>query len=466
VRKTFTTQLSFNDSLKIEQRMALAAHQMAVNGFPLDKEECQKQIDALNERIDWVDNAIIPFIPPTPKMFGVEVKEPFKLNGEPKKMVTDWYGEGSHWVDGPFSRIEWHPINLGSSQQVNKWLLENGWEPTEWNYKKDKSGKEIKDETGQPIKTSPKLTDESLEDLEELGQAGRLIAYRRKCTHKRNQLKGFLRDCREDGAVPSEVNTLGAATRRMTHRKIVNVPTPKKGQFWKDMRKCFWRGDEDHVVVGADLSQIQIRGLAHYAELLCNDTTLTDALIAADNGEGDDVHTVNAKIAGVTRDESKGIFYGYLFGSGIAKTAKQLGISVKKAKAIRAKFDKALPFLSKLVEHLIKFFRANGYITGLDGQRIYANSEHMLLVYLLQNFEAVVMKLSILMILDQIEEEKLDAKLATVQHDELQVVAHKDHAKRVGEIMEQKFKEAGTFVGSACPICGEAEIGNTWYDTH
>ena len=462
--KCFTTKLRVNDALKIEMKTAFICQGMEMNGFPLDKEECQRQIDALQERIDWVDQAVLPFIPPRPKQKGTTVTKIFKMNGDYTKQVEDWR-EGED-VDGEFCRIEWEPINLNSSVQVNRWLLENGWQPKEWNFKKDSRGKEIKDSLGNKIKTSPKLTNDSLDDLEELGQAGKLIAYRRKCTHKQNQLRGFIKNCRADGTVPSVVNTLGAATRRMTHNIITNVPTPRKGQFWKPMRKVFWSGDKDWRVVGCDASQIQIRGLAHYAKVICDDDQMINDLVAADNGDGDDIHTLNGKRSGVSRNESKGIFYGYLFGAGVPKTAKQLKKSIKETEKIRKKFDAAVPFVSKIVSHLTNFYRANGYITGLDGTRIYAESEHMLLVYLLQNFEAVFMKVALCYSIDRIKKAGLRAKFVTMQHDEFQFIAHKDDAKKVGKILEKSMADAGKFVGSKCPVVGEAEIGMNWYETH
>lgn len=464
--KTFTTKLTVNDALKLEIKTAQICREMAENGFPLDVEETNKQISQLQERIDWVDQAVLPFIPPKPKQKGVAVTKVFKMNGDYTKAVVDWFGEDVDKVDGAFCRVEWEPINLASSVQVNKWLLANGWQPTEWNYQKDKRGKEIKDGFGNKIKTSPKLSLDSLDSLEELGVAGKLIAYRRKCAHKRSQLEGFLKNMRPDGTVPSKVNTLGAATRRMTHSIIANVPTPKKGQFWKPMRKVFYAGDPDWVCVGADASQIQIRGLAHYAKIICNDDQMIKDLVAADNGEGADVHTLNGQRAGVSRNESKGIFYGYLFGAGVPKTAKQLGLSIKKTEAIRKKFDAAVPFVKRINENLASFYRANGFITGLDGTRIYAESEHMLLVYLLQNFEAVFMKVALCYTYDRIKKAGLRAKFVTMQHDEFQFIAHKDDAKKVAAILEKSMVDAGKFVGSECPILGEAQIGQSWYDTH
>lgn len=433
---------------------------MEQNGFPLDVDECHKQIGELQERIDWVDSAILPLIPPKPKQKGTTVTKVYKLNGEYTKQVQDWLGvhelEDSEVV-GSFNRIEFIPINLSSSKQVTEWLLDNGWQPKEYNYKKDKAGKEIKDYYGNKIKTSPKLTTDSFEDLESLGAAGSLIAYRRKCTHKRNQIQGFLRNLRPDGCVPSVVNTLGAETHRMTHSIIANVPAPRQKAFWKPMRKVFYAPD-GYVVVGADADQCQVRALAHYMD----DEEFTNYLLDPDT----DMHSVNAERAGVTRSHAKNVFYGYLFGAGANKTAQQIGCSVAEAEVIRGKFEAAVPSIPKLIKDIKKFWKKNGYIIGIDGRKVYVPYEHMLLVYLLQNFEAVLMKYAMVVAYDTIKAENLDAKFATMQHDEFQLIVKEEHAERVAEILGYSINKAGTIIGSRCTIEGESEIGTSWYETH
>ena len=449
--------------MQLELKVQDICLEMAKDGFPLDKKECHRQIAELQTRIDWVDSAILPLIPPKPKQVGATVKKVYKINGEYTKQVQGWIDEHEDSVDcdGAFSRISFVPINLDSSKQVTEWLLNNGWKPKEWNYKKDKAGKEIKDYYGNKIKTSPKITEESLEDLEELGQAGRLISYRRQITHKRNQIKGFLRDCRDDGTVPSIINTLGAATGRCTHSKIVNVPAPKEGALWKEMRKVF-HAPKGYKVVGADCDQCQVRGLDHYM----NDEEFRDALLNGIKSEGTDLHSLNARRAGVSRSHAKNVFYGYLFGAGANKTASQIGCSIKEAEGIRKKFESGLESLTNLLKDLRHYWNNNGYIIGIDGRKIYVTSEHMLLVYLLQNFEAVLMKWAMVLAYDEIKLRGLDAKFATFQHDEFQLIVKEEQAEEVAKILEDSIAKAGRVIGSRCPIKGEAEIGQTWYETH
>lgn len=452
------------DALWLEQKVQDICIEMEENGFPLDQDECHKQIAQLQERIDWVDQAILPLIPARPRPSKTTITKVYKINGDYTKQVADWLGEiPEHNIEvvGSFNRIEFIPINLDSSKQVNEWLLDNGWIPKTWNYKKDKSGKEIKDYYGNKIKTSPKLTEEDYEDLKELGAAAALIAYRRQITHKRNQIKGFLREVRPDGTVPSVVNTLGAATGRMTHSKIANVPAPKEGALWKTMRKVFY-APNGYVVVGADADQCQVRALSHYM----NDQEFQDALLNGKKSEGTDLHSLNARRAGVSRSHAKNVFYGYLFGAGANKTASQIGCSVGDAEIIRKKFESGLSALVDLLTALRKYWNKHGYILGIDGRKVYVTSEHMLLVYLLQNFEAVLMKWAMVIAYDKIKEENLDARFATMQHDEFQLIVKEEHAQRVAEILEYSIEKAGTIIGSRCIIKGEAEIGNNWYETH
>lgn len=466
--KLIDTEYNWNESIQLEQEIYSACLQMANNGFHLDVEEVNKQIDQLEERITWAESVLIPMIPAKPKRaYTAEVKKVFKINGQYTKSVLDWYNDTSSLeIVGPFTRVEYQEINLNSSKQVREWLEKNGWKPDTWNYQKDKKGKDIRLPDGSKIKTTPKITDTSLEDSD-LGQAGKVYLYYRKCTHKRNTLRGLLRDIRDDGTVPSLVNTFGAATGRMTHRIIVNIPgnkaPEKKGDFvWRTMRKCF-SAPAGYKIVGCDADQCQIRGLAHYMQ----DAAFLEALLKGRKENGTDIHSVNAKLAGLNdRQHAKALFYGYLFGAGVAKTASQLGISKDEADKIRKRFERNLKGLKRLLDELKDFWKNNGYIVGLDGRKIYVTGEHMLLVYLLQCFEAVLMKRALMLALEEFNKRGLEAYLVTFQHDEFQFRVKEEHAEQVAKILRESIEKAGTYYNLNCPISGEAKIGNNWLETH
>jgi DNA polymerase I-like protein with 3'-5' exonuclease and polymerase domains len=106
-----------------------------------------------------------------------------------------------------------------------------------------------------------------------------------------------------------------------------------------------------------------------------------------------------------------------------------------------------------------------GYIPAIDGRKIYTDSNHKALNYLLQSFEAVTCKAAIAYMRKKFKEEKLDVHPLIYMHDEVQLdVAEKD-AARVAEIAAEAFREAPKVFGVNI-MDGEAKVGDTWYDTH
>ena len=235
---------------------------------------------------------------------------------------------------------------------MKQFLLKQGWKPTQWTFKKDRDGKVLRDDKNKPINNSPKLTEDSYESIK--GEIGNKISRWATLTHRRNTLsnpkddtKGWQNVVRPDGRLVCIPDTLGAATGRMTHKNLVNVPGVKS-LFGKEMREVFI-ADKGNMLVGADAAGAQLRLLAaamedeEYVELV------VDGSEEDDNGRfiGTDVHTQNGLAAGLInpadvdwlrnnssehpeyhiyhdrfvgrRGASKNFIYGLLFGAGDAK---------------------------------------------------------------------------------------------------------------------------------------------------
>jgi hypothetical protein len=126
---------------------------------------------------------------------------------------------------GPFSRITFEDINLNSSDQVKEYLLSKGWQPTQWNYKKD--GKRcVYDEKGDKIPTSPKLTEDSYSSVK--GDIPSLVARRNVLKHRRSLIenskdpenKGWLSYIRDDGRIEARGVPMACNTGRWRHSVI------------------------------------------------------------------------------------------------------------------------------------------------------------------------------------------------------------------------------------------------------
>ncbi|MBX4212613.1 hypothetical protein KW787_04135, partial [Candidatus Pacearchaeota archaeon] len=267
---------------------------------------------------------------------------------------------------------------------------------------------------------------------------------------------------------------------RGQHAGVVNIPRP--GSFFgKQMREIFV-AKPDWVLVGTDSDACQIR-------MLCgrmNDPVYTNNVLNGKKEDGTDIHSVNMRAAGLPdRDVAKTFFYGFLFGSGDAKTGKIIKGTAARGKELKENFLKGLPALQNLLDNLSKQWKAsakqkynpeyrrmeyyNGYITGLDGRPIQVPSEHMLLVYLLQSDEAILMSRAYNTMYKELGKKykyKEDFGIVSFMHDEVQVECRKDIAEDVGKICSAAIVEAGEFYKIPCPHKGDYNIGLNWAQTH
>lgn len=320
------------------------------------------------------------------------LKTPYLKSGKPSESLLRWLGAGNldgddRSVCGPFSRIRFRPVDLNSNGETKEFLLREGWEPLEYNT----------NDEGE--RTSPKMSkDDPFEGIN--GKVGKLVAKRVQCRQRRSIIEGLITLVRPDGRIASVVNTL-AVTGRATHRNIVNIPKATSF-FGKQMRKIFI-AKPGFVLVGTDSDQCQLRMLGGRM----GDPAYIKALVDGDKALKTDVHSLTEKIGELeSRDIAKNVIYCLLFGGGdtkLGKTAKQPG----NGKALRERLYKGFDGLEALMEGLITEWKAtakkrfnakfgrmeyyNGRITGLDGRPIVVPSEHMLLVYLLQSDEAIMM---------------------------------------------------------------------------
>jgi len=251
-------------------------------------------------------------------------------------------------------------------------------------------------------------------------------------------------------------------TFRCAHRKPNLAQVPADERF----RKLF-TATPGMAMVGADLSGIELRILSHYLARY-DKGRYADILL---NG---DIHQVNAdkvsKLLGtpISRRDIKGVSYCFLYGGGDAKIGftvnKQLSPDKARAtgKKVRAAFIAAIPGLSELLQ-AVKKRSSSGTIMAIDGRKIYVDSTHKSLNYLLQCSAGVIAKRWL-----QITHENLPPtahQLAFV-HDELQYECKKEDVEDLKFLLEVSAAQAGEYYNLRVPIAAEAKSGATWAEVH
>jgi DNA polymerase I len=256
--------------------------------------------------------------------------------------------------------------------------------------------------------------------------------------------------------VHGRVITNGAVTGRMTHSNPNMGQIPSVSSIYGAECRKLWTVDAGHVLVGCDLSGIELRCLAHYMQ----DDEWTKELLDGD------IHTKNQKAAGLeTRAQAKTFIYATLYGAGPAKIGSIVGGGAAAGSRLLQSFYSNTPRLAALMQK-VQRLAEKGYVPGLDGRKIQVRSQHSALNSLLQGCGAIIAKQWCVEMHRRFRQQGIDVQQVAFVHDEIQVETKEDDGQRVADIMVESAKQAGITLGFRCPVDAEAKIGYNWFDTH
>jgi len=250
--------------------------------------------------------------------------------------------------------------------------------------------------------------------------------------------------------------SVATSTFRCAHRKPNLSQTPSDERF----RQLF-TASPNKILVGSDLSGIELRMLAHYLARY-DKGRYTKILLTGD------IHATNAEKIGITRSQVKTVTYAFLYGAGDTKIGhsydKQLSEdkAKKKGREIRKAYVAAIPGLKELLAAVHKASE-RGFIHGLDNRRILVDSGHKSLNYLLQGSAAILAKKWMVLTYENLP--KTARQLAFV-HDELQYECEKEDLEDLKFLLELTAVQAGEFYTLRCPIAAESKSGMNWAETH
>ena len=250
--------------------------------------------------------------------------------------------------------------------------------------------------------------------------------------------------------------SVATSTFRCAHRKPNLSQVPSDERF----RQLF-TATPGKILVGADLSGIELRMLAHYLARY-DQGRYTKILLTGD------IHATNAERIGITRKQVKTVTYAFLYGAGDQRIGqaydKQLPDDEQKKKGaeIRKAYVAAVPGLKELLEAVHKASE-RGYVYGLDHRRIIVDSRHKSLNYLLQGSAAVIAKRWMVLTNENIP--KTARQLAFV-HDELQFEAESHEVDDLKFLLELTAMQAGEYYKMRCPVAAESKSGANWAEVH
>lgn len=357
----------------------------------------------------------------------------------------------------PLTKVSLIEFNPGSRAHIAYQLTKRyGWEPTELT------------ETG-----IPKVNDEVLSALTRWETVPLLLNYLlvvKRLGQLNDGQAGWLKLLdTDDGRIHGGVNSNGAVTGRMTHSGPNLAQVPKvKSLYGRECRALFVV-PKGKKLVGCDASGLELRMLAHFMGRY-DGGTYALTVVEGKSEDGTDIHTVNQRAAGLpTRDDAKTFIYALLYGAGDEKIGSIIGKGAPQGRALKNKFFKALPALEALKE-AVSLSASKGWVTGLDGRKLYVRSAHSALNTVLQSAGALVMKKALVLLDDRLQAEGLvpgvDYEFVLNVHDEFQIEVSEHVAPKVSALAVWSIEEAGRSFNLRCPLTGESKIGNNWAETH
>ena len=423
------------DSIALEHDFAAIIRKQEDHGFPFNVTKANALLAKLQSRKASLEAELQSAFPPW------EIREPFipKVNNKTRGYVK---GVMTH-------KVKTVVFNAGSRDHIANRLQEiHGWKPKDFTA----NGK-------------PKVDEDVLKQLDypEALLLNEYLLLNKRIGQLATGANAWLKLVR-NGKMHGQVITSGTATFRCTHNRPNVSQTPSvNAPYGKECRELF-HAPKGSRLVGADLSGLELRCLAHYMAKF-DDGSYGEEVV---NG---DVHTANQKAAGLpTRNNAKTFIYGFLYGAGPAKIGSIVGGSEAEGKKLISKFMKATPAIKMLREAVVRTVKTKGHLKGLDGRILPIRSEHSALNMLLQSAGAILAKKATVILYENLTRMGYvfgkDYALVAHVHDEVQLITKEEISTIVGQQAVTAFQEAGEYYGFRCPITGEFKVGQTWADTH
>ncbi len=277
------------------------------------------------------------------------------------------------------------------------------------------------------------------------------------------------------GRIHASFNQAVAATGRLSSNNPNLQNIPIREERGREIRKAFIPSDDNHIILSADYSQIELRLMAHMSQ----DPSLCEAFL-----NNEDIHTATAAkifkvpIAEVTREQrssAKTANFGMIYGISAFGLSQRLNISRTEAKELIDGYFGTYTGVKAYMDSCIANAREKGYVTTLLGRKRYLpdiNSNNGTVRGLaernainapIQGSAADIIKVAMIRINKRLKQENLQSKMIIQVHDELVFDALKSELPTLQQLVKEEMEGA---IKLSVPLIAESGVGNNWLKAH
>lgn len=381
----------------------------------------------------------------------------FKIDREALLESGKNYADNLEKLHGEIYALAGHEFNINSPKQLGEVLFD-----------------ELK--IGKGKKSAKGAYKTGVEVLEELtGEhpiVNLILDYRQNAKLKSTYIDGLIDVIdKETGKVYTTFNQTVTATGRLSSSEPNLQNIPVRHELGRVIREAFVADGDDHVIVDADYSQIELRLLA----AMSGDETMINAF-----KNGIDIHALTAaqvnnvepeNVTKEMRSAAKAVNFGIVYGMSEYGLAKEIHVSVPEARRYISGYFTRFPKVSGFLESLKDFAKISGYAKTPFGRRRYLpeirNSkynvrqfgERVAMNMPIQGAAADLMKLAMVSVDREIEKRGLKAKIILQVHDELLLDAPSSEEEEVKELLKTCMENVAEL---AVPLTASVSSGKKW----
>ncbi|MEZ6092467.1 MAG: DNA polymerase I [Pirellulaceae bacterium] len=277
------------------------------------------------------------------------------------------------------------------------------------------------------------------------------------------------------GRLHTHYSQTWTATGRMQSNDPNLQTIPIRKARGREIRAAFVPRDEEHLILSADYSQIELRIMAE----LSQDTGMIEAFV-----NNEDIHTVTAakvfkvdqdEVTRTMRDKAKTVNFGILYGISAFGLQQRLNIPRNEASELIKNYFEKYPGVRAYIDATIEFARENGYVATKTGRRRYLRditsrsqsmrsaSERLAMNSPIQGTAADMLKLAMIKVHQALKSAKMKTKMLLTVHDEIVFDLHKSEQQTAIPLIEEAMRTAFPMT---VPIVVETGVGNNWLEAH
>lgn len=282
---------------------------------------------------------------------------------------------------------------------------------------------------------------------------------------------------RKTGRIHTCYNQAVAVTGRLSSNNPNLQNIPVRTERGREIRKAFVARDEDHVIVSADYSQIELRIVA----AISGDPNMCEAF-----KQGKDIHTATAaKVYNVDEDDvtkemrykAKSVNFGIIYGQGAFGLSENLKISRGEAREIIENYKKQFPNIQQYMDSQMKFAQKHGYVETLLGRKrwlkdinsanftVRGYAERNAINMPIQGTAADMIKLAMIKIHQEFKQRNLKSKMILQVHDELVFDAYKSEVELIKPVIIECM-ESAMALPNGVPASADMGAGDNWLEAH